>query len=291
MELPNPEMDVFDDAARLRAVVALRDEFHLEPMERIDSEPSPFTIGIEIEMTWRQAFPDLAEQWPTPPDKNILSPSYRKFSSAYDQRDKLLRPQLQTITKVIPHVGFDAYWEFSFLPTKNVSVTAQELRFLYDAGILLDGQNYSLHMTVAGIDNYRDAFAFLCCIEMAGGTTPARILEAIESKKGAWSRKGGGGIMKRTPNELHGEDEMGYEFRSLTAISQEQLNVTLATAADLSHLIRHDPDTWKVLRADIEQTLIAHGLPLEQWPRPKDDSSYWYKYATLLEALQESTAA
>jgi hypothetical protein len=156
------------------------------------------------------------------------------------------------------------------------------LSLLYDAAILRNDQEYSLHMTVAGIDNDRDAFAFLCGVEQAGGTSPQRIIEAAHSKKGSWARKGKGGALKRRPDELLGDEEVGYEFRTLSAQSEAQMNTVLTTAAELSHVYVNDPEAWKAYRASIEHKLSEHELPLKAWPKPKDDATTWLAYSGLV---------
>jgi hypothetical protein len=274
--------EAFNDTARFSAIQRIREELSLPDFHRQPDTFSPLSIGIEIEMTWRQAFPEVAHRYPSPSTLMKGSGPYRDFSNEYDKEDKQLRPILEHIKKAIPRVGFDAYWEFSFLPTNNLGVTSAELSLLYDAAILRNDQEYSLHMTVAGIDNDRDAFAFLCGVEQAGGTSPQRIIEAAHSKKGSWARKGKGGALKRRPDELLGDEEVGYEFRTLSAQSEAQMNTVLTTAAELSHVYVNDPEAWKAYRASIEQRLSEHGLPLKAWPKPKDDATTWLAYSGLV---------
>jgi hypothetical protein len=278
--------DTFNDSLRFEAVSRLRKELSLNETDFEEVNISPLSIGIEIEMTWRQAFPEIAKQWPMPSDLPKNSRAYADFFHAYNEKDKQLKPLLKEIKHVIPRVGLDAYWEFSFLPTKNMSVTDAEIDVLYDAGILNNDCEYSLHMTVAGIDNDRDAYAFLCGLEQSGGTSAERLSEALTSKKGAWARKGKGGIVKRHTSELIGEDSTGYEFRSLSAQSRNQLHSLLDSAASLSHLLNNDPETWKVYRSSIEQHLVAHGFELKPWMKPKEDSVHWLSYIELLESVK-----
>lgn len=281
--------DVFDDVLRFDAINRLRQELSLCSLDTPDVIESPLAIGIEIEMTWRQAFPNLAKKWPvdgpSPRDLDPNSETYRRFSEEYDANERILKPLLTQVQAVIPRIGADAYWEFSFLPTRNINVTIAELALLYEANILSDDMDYSLHMTVAGIDNDRDAFAFLCGLEQAGGTSADRIYEAAHSKKGAWSRKGTGGIMRRRSNELIGDDEVGYELRTLVCRTQEQINRILYKATDLTHLLQ-DGDGWKIFRKNIETSLHKQGLELKAWGRPKEDPTPWLAYAKLLDLIR-----
>lgn len=281
--IPTPQ--VFDDDARFRAIARLRRVLELPELEEMPADNghgvSPVGIGIEIETTWRQLFPEIAEQWPTPMDLDTRSRDFRDFSAAYNKRDREITPKLAAVRPYIPRVGYDAYWEFSFLPTKNVAVTVAEASALYEAGFLRDGVDYAMHMTVAGIDNDRDAFAFLCDLELSGGTTPDRIMEAARSVKGSWARKGEGGILTRRPEELLGEETTGYEFRTLAARSREQLESTLFRAANLANIMSR-PDEWKNYRRMTEATLSAHGLPLTAWDHPKREPETWLAYSELL---------
>lgn len=275
--------NTFNDTARLAAIHRIRKELSLPDFYEQPNNVSPLSIGIEIEMTWRQAFPKLSQRYPSPSTLSKSSQLYKDFSHAYDAQDKQLQPVLEHIKNVIPKVGVDAYWEFSFLPTHNMSVTSAELALLYDAGILRNDQEYSLHMTIAGITNDRDAFAFLCGIEQAGGTSPQRIIDAANSKKGSWARKGKGGALKRRPDELMGNDETGYEFRTLSAQSEVQMNTVLTAAADLAHMYASDPEAWRAYRSSIEYELTEYGLQLEAWPKPKDNPKPWLTYTNLVE--------
>lgn len=278
---------IFDDTARFDAIARLRESLNLPPAEQKPEIKSPLSIGIEVEMTWRQAFPDLAAQWPqegvSPKDVDKTSSAYLRFSEEYDRHDKQMKPLLEQTKQVIPRPWRDAYWEFSFLPSNNVTVTTQELAILYDLGILSDNHSYALHMTVAGIDNNRDAYAFLCSLEQNGGTTPERILAAQTSRTGAWACKGEGGLLRRQPSELVGDHRVGYEFRTLVASSQEQLTGLLVTAADLATLMQ-DKEAWANHRHEVESKLKAFGLEQKPWGKPKGQLSTWMKYINYLES-------
>lgn len=286
MEHAVPSSELFNDSSRYAAIARLRKDLALPDYYPENPIYSPLSIGIEIEMTWRQAFPDLSQKYSESPNKlGRFSREYHEFSQEYSKHDKQLLPLLQRIEPVIPRVGNDAYWEFSFLPAHNMGVTDAELAVLYDTCILRDGNDYSLHMTVAGIDNDRDAFAFLCGLEQNGGSTPDRILEAMHSQKGAWARKGSGGIVKRRPDELMGNSTVGYEFRTLVGKSQEQINATLSTAAHLSQ-IHEQPEEWKEYRKETEGRLRAHGLEVKSWGSPRANEAPWLRYVELLDSVK-----
>ena len=287
---PTKQSEVFTVEKRFEQIHSLRERLGLVPLEIISygsaiDTLSP-TIGIEIEMSWMQAFPDMGAKWRDslvrPSELHSYTPEYKAFTREYDQHDSKLRPVLEQVQKVIPRVGRDAYWEFSFLPSKNIGVSIAELQTLYDAQILHDGIHYATHMTVAEIDNDRDAFAFLCGLELSGGSSMDRIESAIHSTKGSWSRKGKGGILKRQPSELMGDDTDGYEFRTLTTTSLSQMTSLFLTARQLVLMMKNDKKEWERYRTHIESRIRDNDLLLKTWDKPTIDMSPWQKYAKLV---------
>jgi hypothetical protein len=290
MERPlSTSNEIFDPAKRLDKLQQLRvsldlPELSIEPNKE-DHATFP-SIGIEIEMTWDQALEDLRERWLGSPDRPEHypkhSPVYQEMSQLHRANDARLRPVLEMISRTIPRVGFDAYWEFSFQPTRHTTVLDAEVQTLYDANILVPDVAYATHMTIAGIPNARDAFAIACLLEQAGGSTPGRIERAIVSKKGAWAQKGTGGVLKRYANELVGDDTVAYEFRTLLCTSPEQMSALHRIGQDAAWMSIHDPARWKAIRADIEHELKAHNLPLEAWGTPKIQPEIWRTYSAQL---------
>lgn len=289
---PTERANVFKPERRFEQITKLRKSLGLEPLDEysfgqgVEVDRHATTIGIEIEMSWDQAFPQLGAEWQEkeqrPETLPRSSPAFKDFSRKYNKHDQKLRPLLREIEQVIPRVGVDAYWEFSFLPSKHIGVTLAELQTLYDAQILRDGVSYATHMTVAGIDNDRDAFAFLCGLEISGGSDDERILRAITSKKGSWARKGFSGLLKRRPEELMGTDTEGYEFRTLVASSMDQMTSLFLTARDLGEMYQQNPNEWKKYRAHIESILKEKGLDLSPWPAPRTNQVPWMTYANIL---------
>jgi|GEM_PF-1369226 len=277
---------LFDTPTRLAHVNKLREDLQLP--EYITSTPTQDTrqrptAGIEIEMSWRQAFEDMHERWlyssDSPRDYDMDSEEYREFYKGYKRNDHRLRPLLQTITPVIPRVGFDAYWEFSFRPTKDATVADAELSTLYDAGILFEDIPYPTHMTIANIPSDRDASAILCLLEQAGGTTPKRIDAARTAMKGSWAQKGLGGQRKRTADELEGKDTSAYEFRTLVTTSPEQMHKLFQLGQELAHTCLTHPLAWRHTRDTVEDSLRSQGLPLKLWDAPKEDAAPWQTYS------------
>ena len=293
-------VEVFDTDRRfaqinnLRARLSNKHDIPLSPLNpnifgaQSDRYAEVPTMGIEIEINWRHVFPELSESWgeSRPKDADKDSPEYIAFSEEYNRRDGQLKPVLEDISKVIPHVGKDAYWEFSFLPTKHIGITLAELQTLYEAGILRDGESYATHMTIASIDNERDAFAFICGIEIAGGTTPERIASAYT--QGSYDRKGKGGIHIRHPDELIGDDTSGYELRTLVVTSLEQATRFILTASQLGEMYQNDPAAWANYRTHIWSVMESIGVPLKAWDMPRVNINPWVKYAEFLASKKDA---
>jgi len=282
---------LFDTPARFTHLNKLRSQLGLSALSLpVDSANSTAaTAGIEIEMTWRQAFKDMHDPWLNSDivpryDLDINSTEYRAFHLDYTRNYTQLVPRLHSITPVIPRVGDDSFWEFSFRPTKDPAVANAELTTLYDADILFEDIPYPTHMTLAGIPSIRDAAAILCRLEQEGGTTPERLASPEHSKKGTWMQKGMGGIRKRYATELEGSDTVAYEFRTLVTTSPEQMDRVFRLGQALAYTCLHDPDEWKKERGAIEASLVAQGLPLRMWGHPNREPLVWKAYReTLIE--------
>ena len=270
------ERKAFDTAYRLRRINALRQLWSLEPIEDFLVSTGS-TIGIEIEMTWPQAFPNMSKwdranirPWELPRD----SDEYEQFSADYDSNDTQMRPLLEQVQSIIPRIGRDAYWEFSFLPTKNSQILVHETSMLYEKSILRDDIPYAMHVTMSDIDNERDAYAMLMMLEMEGGATHERLTSNI-----GWARKGDGGLRKRTANELLGIDSCAYEFRTLVCLGVEHLQSILSLAQRLSIIRFESPKVWAELRSQLEEKLKQQGLPVSKWDSPTDNPGLWQQYA------------
>ncbi len=277
------ERKAFDPVYRLRRLNDVRRTLDLATLE-LDAQPLGTSVGIEIEMTWPQAFPDMS-RWDKPDIRprqlDRESAEYEQFSLDFDRNERKLLPKLKQIESVIPRVGRDAYWEFSFLPTKNVGILIAEVSTLFESGILRDDQMYATHLTLSGIDNDRDAYAALMLLELEGSTPSKRLTDMT-----GWARKGTGGMRKRHKYELLGDDEHAYEFRTLVTQSVEQVTQLLNTAQSITAMMHDSPDEWLNVRRELEQILRVEGLPLKVWPQPSQDPGLWLRYAQLLDTMQ-----
>lgn len=268
----------FDATDRLRRINELRRLWGLEEKDyAMSSGTEQKTVGIEIEMTWPQAFPDMAEWRQSdvrPRDLPRDSDAYARFSADYDRNDQYLRPKLEQLKPLIPRVGRDAYWEFSFRPTQDPAALMGEVDLLYDEGILHRGIEYATHLTLAGPYSSRDAHAILYLLEQQGGSTVDRLTRTT-----GWSCKGVGGFRRRSSHELVGSDRSAIEFRSLVALGPEQIASMVRLAQTLGAIITEDPERWEQIRTQVISELRELELPLREWGRPSVEPGLWEKYA------------
>lgn len=277
----------FDPEYRLGRLNQLRVELGLSPLSIEFEAPQGVSVGIEIEMMWWQAFEDMSHWGDSqlrPRDLDQSSEEYKQFAADYDRNEQQILPLLQEIEAVIPRVGNDAYWEFSFLPTRHPEVLKAELDTLFELGVLRTDQDYATHLTVAGVHNRRDAFMLLTAAELAGGTTSDRLLLPTRQVGGAWSRRYDttGGMRHRAAHELYGPGSSGYEFRTLTTSSAEQIHQVIRVVQELATSSLYHEARWLEQRRILEKVLVDNNLPLSDWPHPQDDPTYWQRYAELI---------
>ena len=291
---PLTDKEIFTPSIRIERLNILRSHLGLSALSLnsvdnnfvFEQNTQPPSVGIEIEMTWTQAFEDMQGRWlestDRPRDYLKTSPTFKEFSRQYNRNDRNLRPTLEAISSIIPRVGFIPYWEFSFLPTKDTSVIDAEVSTLYEAGILFEDIPYATHMTIANIPTKRDAYAILCALEQSGGSSADRLLLPSSSTREAWSSKGTGGLLKRAPDELKGPDTKAYELRTLITTSPEQSKRVLRLGQDLAHLSLNQPKQWLLRRDKIEKSITKLGLPIADWQSPGENAEVWRKYSTLI---------
>lgn len=283
----SPE-EVFDGVLRLRRNNQMRQQLGLEPnaTELIGARlPS---VGIEIEMAWHQALPELAAKWPNPSDrvKDSTSAGHAEFLEDYARADRTMKEMLAITMPYIPSSP-DAYWEFAFMPSEDSDVIAAEVKTLYDAEILRLGTEYATHLTITGLKKYEDAHIILWELEHNGGSSAARIEQAIHDPVGSWSVKSRGGVRRRWPRGMVGKPEgKAYELRSLITTSPEQIAYVMRTAQLLVQEAVQEPGVWEERRQAVKAECLKLGLEWGPWQKPKNAPEFWGRYAL---AIAEST--
>ncbi len=241
-------MDNFDKIAQ-QTVCNLQDAFNRIPSFRFDNV-CKYSIGIEIEIKFRHAFPDVFKS-------HVLTNNLEAINDIIKDKEALY---FKTIECGIP-LGADKYWEFSFTPVHNTSLLVDQIEILSYANLIPSG-DHSLHITIGGIDKSEKSYWIL------------RIMELLYIKKERvismnWNKKGLGGILERI--------YQGYEMRTLT----------MSRDTDMDELFRIliillDSNHWKI----IKQKCLSLGLPDEIW-MPKTIDIYYTHFDELKEFVKE----
>ncbi len=156
-----------------------------------------YSIGIEIEIKFRHAYPDIFKQY-------ILKKDYAPVNDLIKYKEVLY---LKTIECGIPR-GAGDYWEFSFNPVYNTSILVDMIELLIAKNLIPDGE-HSLHITIGGLDRSENSYWILMILELLF-INKSRLLE------NTWTKKGQSGIMERL--------YQGYEMRTLTMNKQTNID-------------------------------------------------------------------
>lgn len=222
-------MSDFDKEA-CYTVFNLSREFGIIPTYR-SNHMCEYSIGIEIEIKFRNAFPKIFEQY-------VIPKNYHPIDNLIKNKEDLY---LKTIECGIPR-GQDKYWEFSFNPVHNASLLVDQVEILTKAGLIPDG-DHSLHITIGGIDKNENSYWILRILELLFLPYKERMLELNFNKKGL------GGILERL--------YCGYEMRTLMMNKNTDMS-RLFYVLDI--LLKGDS------RIEIvKQEILKTGLPDEIW--------------------------
>lgn len=152
-------------------------------------------IGIEIEVKWRDYFPELFDKYLKNTNFKDLSDVEKEnlTQECYILEDKLL-PVLNKVTECGIEKGADKYWEFAFPPTSNINHTVEQIRILNKINAIPEGK-HSLHLTIGGINNNRDTYYLLLLLEVLF-CDKERLQSAFHKDNkqlsSTWARKGMG---------------------------------------------------------------------------------------------------
>ncbi len=275
----------------------------------------PPTIGCEIEVRRSTLYPEVVERYFGQPDEfgryalgySDLSPEAQKeLDAECAVFDDVLKPQYKaTQANGIP-AGNDAYWEFAHEPTYSWRTLATETDLLFKSGLIPEGYDHSLHVTLGGIAQKGGG----PCLILSGlelmNVPPERILSAtVPNKYGAhtsWARRGTDGLRTRNSGELQLNQVEATEMRTLTAQTAQDTVETLRTAQVLAtvlkaYRVRHEtPENtvqsiaglWPGFRSLMRTLWERRGLPIESWGSPHRNPGPWRGWAECL-ARREDT--
>lgn len=254
-------------------------------------------IGIEVEVKWRDYFPQL---W----DEYLADTSYQELSS--DKKHELtsrcaaleefLLPRLKATAACGIEKGADKYWEFAFPPVTDVYILADQVNILKTEGLIPAG-SHSLHVTVGGLHASRYSYYMLLLLEMLScdANRIASAYHATNSKLSAtWARKGLGGIYQKDAGDLQYGFSQAIELRTL-ALSNEmdvaKLLQTVSIISDTIHCIKHGRESdvtraWKCFVDQAQQVLDEYGLDDTNWKKPNITQEYWDVYIDNFESIR-----
>lgn len=245
------------------------------------------TIGIEIELPWRHVLGRV-----DPEARDLLAGSNGYYSledaerarvqqgfDAVDERYKDLVGQFYGEDIEKQH---DGYTEFAFTPKTSHERIAEVAERLYDAGVLLDGESYPLHVTLGGIAAKNSSWLILMAAELSGGASAERIAQV-----NTWSQKGIAGIRPRGARELKLDSKFAIEMRSLEATSLAQLAEVLQTAQTAGSILMAKlagdasaAATWRELYRHLMASAEAKDIDARvHWKNPQLDHTPWLQLA------------
>ena len=133
----------------------LLDAWGLPVVPDVPYEPMPDvpTIGCEIEVPWQAELPMaegrlLAENgyYKLPADEQ------RRLDALFSAIEAERYPAYEATRAAGYPKREDAFWEFALDPARHYETLAREISALYRCGLLKEGFEYPLHITLADLD-------------------------------------------------------------------------------------------------------------------------------------------
>lgn len=241
------------------------------------------TIGIEIELPWRHVLrrvdPEAGELLRSPGGFYALPDVARaRVQQGFDAVDERYRDLADSFFGDDIVKKSDGYTEFAFAPKRDHNDITEIASGLYDVGLLQDGEDYPLHVTLGGIAASNKSWLILTAAELSGGVTKERITQV-----NTWSQKGVAGIRQRGARELGLGATVAIEMRSLEARSVGQLGKVLEVAqtagAILLSSLRDDytaRDRWSMLYRHTMHCFDQKEIDgRTKWQNPQQSSTKW----------------
>lgn len=291
----NPLTDIrmthMNDKATI-TIANLTSAFPIKPTTLAQTQCRIVPIGIEIEVPWRDYFPDLwVDGMP-----NIDDDLMESIKIECDRREVDLVPRLmKTVECGVPR-GADRYWEFAFDPVTDVSLLATQVAIIRANG-LIPGSNHSLHITFGGLEVTRDMHYIALVLE-SFACTSERIKRGFlnEGQSKAWARKGFAGLFqKEGEHDIQHGYKVGAELRLLHLPTDDHALLELLDVAQMLgsivHHIQHDRHHnvhWSGLVAVCKDVLEQAGLPDRNWKKPYINPEIWNRFAEQLPCIQHS---
>jgi hypothetical protein len=258
------------------------------------------TIGAEIEIPWSARFPEFSGLVFAGGSYSNLGPSDRqRFSVLCDELDARVVPMYEAVTRMgVPRDGNQKFWEFAHSPVRHHETLATEISLLARGGLLPEGYELPLHVTLGGLSGGSGGYFVQMMAEIVGGTTAERIRAPIGDMPiydRKWARKAHDGLKERKSFELRGTN-CGFEMRTFVFDSVRQasrvirasqlLAVSLAEHRNRAQNKPHHQclaDEWQVAVGAVKE-VESIGIQVSQpWQGPAENAEIWSRYAEFLE--------
>ncbi len=259
------------------------------------------SIGIEIELWWSHILPTPLDEilqkdlWRDMPEAQKVAFNAVADPIGYPLQDKCR----ETVALGVPHRGDDGLWEFSHAPAWHFQTLACEVDVLAAAGLVPEAKDLPLHITLGGVEADDCAHILLRALEIADGTTAARLLAPLSGREG-WSRRGTAGVNGRHGYRLELGQQTGVELRTLVYKNPEQLQRLLKHAQLGGALIKQlqQPEltsvsfvhAWQEFQSRLEQITGLSAGAFVDWPAHSIDAGPWIAHAERLQSPEVMAA-
>lgn len=278
------------------------------------------TIGCEVEVSVASRFPELTLEYLggrnedgrfERPFRQLDKEKQEELRArAEAEGDRLWGPLYSTSEAAGIPQGDDGYWEFANNPVHNWRTLSKEVGLLMVANLIPEGEQNAMHVTLAGVDHDQNsARKLLAAVELAT-TTRRRILSGFSNlytDGAAWAQKGMDGVLWRHEVTVDLVGEGGVEFRSLVAVSPEQVERVLFTTqmlgavlvsaqtegwSDSSAMTNELAGLWPRLDSSMSNLMIERGLePDGGWGIPVSHPEPWIKWAECIARRDDKESA
>lgn len=256
-------------------------------------------VGIEVEVKWRDYFPDLYERYLKDRRyRDLDAGEQAQLTAECSALEADLLPRLQATVDCGVARGADKYWEFAFGPTTEMAVLAGQVRVLQQANLIPSGE-HSLHMTIGQLGLSRDSYYLALLLEMMA-SSPQRIAAGFHqdqpSLSAGWARKGMGGVFLKDAADLQYGATQAIELRTLQLTDQLDVQGLLSVAsgcADVIHakkngLAHRGIERWEQFVNIAGARLAAEGLADANWKKPNMEAQCWQRYIDRFSALRSA---
>lgn len=260
---------------------------------------SKCSIGLEIEVKWRDYFPELFKKYFIEGQSfTDLTPELQaKLAHECSLLEYHLLPKLESTVRAGVQRGADRYWEFAFVPATNSEFTIQQIDILKHLKLIPSQGKHSLHITVSDLKATRDVYYMLNFLEMKYADKH-RIQEGFNSKNpkmsAAWAKKGYAGIFEKDSKDLAYNALEAVEFRSLYLSKDVDLTSLLKDVQfisdilyDKQHQIPNEMiSSWDTCVNVVSMKLKSRGLTDTNWKKPNLDPTNWNLFIEHFDDLQ-----